>query len=519
VPPVTTSTSPGRAGALLFAAGLAATVTACTCGGGAALDAGPGASPTCLVPGTASTWQLVNGGVAGPASAPSGCQELVLPSAAPSARVQALGVHQVGDVVHFEVPANTGGVSIISQASSGVVENVTLSPGGAYPNVVAPTLLTTPGGATLYNDMAALPTDDAGVPQGAGWQVWFQSFPQMTAAMTLPNTTAALQTASGGYPAGTWSVTVSDLAYECAQYSNCSGGSSGGRYDITVVTQPQPYATGTVDLAFYLVTSALTAQQALTDPHVHRMLSTLGSIYAGAGLCLGTLTFYDVPAWARALYATGVDVTKTGPCDELHQLFTLSKAGNALNFFLVDALIQPSDPNAYIVGLDGTIPAPSSVGGTLNSGAVVNFSDYAAGAGCGGSPNYAFQADGGSACGADVTAYTIAHEGGHWLGLYHTTEQDGTGVDPLSDTPVCQCSRACGVSQQALGCCVDPSTYNFSGSCPSKQATVLFGSNCDRDATTCGGAQSLMFWLLDSPSTGALSSQQGQVMRANPAVH
>ncbi|MFT7578485.1 MAG: hypothetical protein ACI9MR_000143 [Myxococcota bacterium] len=32
---------------------------------------------------------------------------------------------------------------------------------------------------------------------------------------------------------------------------------------------------------------------------------------------------------------------------------------------------------------------------------------------------------------------TMAHEAGHWLGLNHTTEQDGTAYDPIRDTPEC----------------------------------------------------------------------------------
>jgi len=34
----------------------------------------------------------------------------------------------------------------------------------------------------------------------------------------------------------------------------------------------------------------------------------------------------------------------------------------------------------------------------------------------------------------------------------------------------------------------------------------------------CGGGDNLMFWLLDHASAGALSRDQGQVMRLNPAV-
>lgn len=38
---------------------------------------------------------------------------------------------------------------------------------------------------------------------------------------------------------------------------------------------------------------------------------------------------------------------------------------------------------------------------------------------------------------AEVDAYTIVHEMGHFFGLNHTTELDGTSVDPLSETPIC----------------------------------------------------------------------------------
>jgi hypothetical protein len=34
-------------------------------------------------------------------------------------------------------------------------------------------------------------------------------------------------------------------------------------------------------------------------------------------------------------------------------------------------------------------------------------------------------------------AVTVAHEGGHFLGLYHTTEEDHSLSDPIPDTPTC----------------------------------------------------------------------------------
>ena len=36
-----------------------------------------------------------------------------------------------------------------------------------------------------------------------------------------------------------------------------------------------------------------------------------------------------------------------------------------------------------------------------------------------------------------LVVQTFAHELGHWLGLSHTSERDGTAHDPIADTPEC----------------------------------------------------------------------------------
>ena len=447
----------------------------------------------------------------GPQAAPASCQKLVKTSALPASQVSSLGVHQVGEVVRFDVPAGTGTISIISQASGGVADTITLRSGGksvVLDNTVVPTQLLLPSGALLYDDTANPPVD------GSTASVWYVGDSPVTSAMTLPNTTKALTSSRSGYPSGRWSLTVNDYASECLNITGCSGGSTQGTYDITVLLKPVAPSTGTVDLAFYFVTASSSATQALADAHVQRFLSTLAVLFGRAGLCLGTITFYDVPSWAKNKWATGIDATKTSPCDGLDQMFTLSQPGNTLNYFLVDSITQgASSTVGQVVGIDGAIAGPSSIGGTVHSGAVVNFSDYASGKGCSGSPNF-------STCGADATAYITAHEGGHWLGLYHTTEMMGGDSDPLSDTPQCECSTACGVSASAQKCCYDPTTATgFAGACSSGQFTTLTGTNCAQSSSPCGGADSLMFWLLHSAAAGHLSAQQAQVVRANPAVH
>ena len=110
-------------------------------------------------------------------------------------------------------------------------------------------------------------------------------------------------------------------------------------------------------------------------------------------------------------------------------------------------------------------------------------------------------------CGADLVAYIAAHEGGHWLGLYHTTESLGDAFDPLADTAKCPCDTCVPLADRKQ--CTNPD--------PTLPSPVT-GANCIKSAS-CGGGENLMFWLLDDTSTGALTCEQGAVMRANPVVH
>jgi hypothetical protein len=108
-------------------------------------------------------------------------------------------------------------------------------------------------------------------------------------------------------------------------------------------------------------------------------------------------------------------------------------------------------------------------------------------------------------CGPDEVAFIGAHETGHFLGLFHTTEQEGADFDPLTDTPKCPC----------LNCA---SAIDLP-KCTSSSPPLVTAGRCNV-SSSCGGGDNLMFWLL-SPgvSRGTLSAQQIQVMRLNAAVH
>ncbi|GAC1348098.1 MAG: hypothetical protein NVSMB23_28490 [Myxococcales bacterium] len=419
---------------------------------------------------------------------------------------------RVGSQIAFDVPKGTGSVTVLEQARSGVQDapvSITDSASkacSAVPNSAAPTRIIDPANRVLLDSPYL-----GGDPVDAG--VWYASLSASTGAMTFPDSAYLLDQvrADGGLPAGRWTLTVDDLANGCSSFSNCAGGSASGAYDVTIIAKPVA-AAGTLDVGIYLVSApgGLTAAAAATaaqspTTELGRMIQTLQTLYKQAGICLGTVTFYDVPTWAQNRYSVSIDADRTDPCSALDQMFAnLSQSGNTLNFFFVASITSSSQGGTMTVGIDGTIPGPATVGGTVHSGAAVSSADLNLPTGpsaCGTAIDFTPR----GTCGADRVAYIVAHEGGHALGLYHTVEALGDAFDPLSDTPQCSCA-SCRPSSASATCGSDPKT--------SYQMSVA--------ACTAGGAclggDNLMFWQLGAGSMGSLSSQQQQVMRGNPAV-
>ncbi|HEX4384979.1 MAG TPA: hypothetical protein VH083_18600, partial [Myxococcales bacterium] len=410
-------------------------------------------------------------------------------------QVLELGTHQTGDSITFTVPAGTASVSILQQAVGNVPLQVVF--GGStvqiVDNSVVPRFVFFPDGGTAYDDHN---------PPGAGadktidpssFYVEYSQDTPVASAFTFPNTANSL---GAGVTPGAWRMVVGDFAHECATEFQClDGGTDQDKYDIKVVLKPQS-ATAFLDVNFFIIGSANTRAgvpftaaigNAGTDASVQRMISTFKALYGNAGITVRNVTFFDVSAADRALYSSiVVDGTTSGegPCDQLDQMFLLSAGspGPAMNIFLVNALtdISASGSNS-LVGIDGTIPGPATLAGTVHSGAAVAMADlFATSAGscaAGAIPNV-------EGCGADVVAYIVAHETGHFLGLFHTTESGGDLIDPLSDTGKCACT-ACGNTGQKTVC------GKTDSSAPMLTADQCVGGT---SVSGCAGGDNLLFW-------------------------
>ncbi len=450
--------------------------------------------------------QLLVGPLAGPSAYP-GCQTPVVKSALPAADVQALGIHQVGEELSFTVPAGAVGFSIVSQAVSTVP---LISLGGApAPNLAVPSPVLAPGNATFFSDFVAPPQDltTALLVSGLPFQGNFAAYTPYSAALNFPNSSAGLAISlNGGLPGGTWRFGVNDYASECASTPACDGGSQSSTYNVSVVVSPGPLsAHGALSVDVYLATTALNAQMAATSPAVQAFAARYAAFYAQAGICVGTITFHDLPAWAQAKYASlsvGEDNVELDACSDYHQLFTLADSTRGMALFFVDELVAGDEPPGdEIVGQDGAIPGPPGFNGSVAGGAVVVAADLTSTSGCGTQFN--------ASCGPDLVAGISAHETGHFLGLFHPTESTGDAFDPLVDTPTCVCAL-CETNPVAAAAC----GANPDGGFP----TFVSNDVCSSGTQQCGGANLMMFWLLTSSWAGDLTPEESAVMRANPLI-
>lgn len=152
------------------------------------------------------------------------------------------------------------------------------------------------------------------------------------------------------------------------------------------------------------------AQHLLTQPRVAGALKFVTKVYAAAGIEIGPVNVFAA-ATETTIY------TQDGPDAELTTLFRSGKgAPLGVNVFLVDKIhsaVKTGPGESLLSGVSGGLPGPPLAMGLDRSGIAVALHQQP------GQP--------------DTLGPTIAHEIGHFLGLFHTVEVPNSSGEMIRD--------------------------------------------------------------------------------------
>ena len=179
---------------------------------------------------------------------------------------------------------------------------------------------------------------------------------------------------------------------------------------------PGGAVAGRLSANLFFVGTTVTAATAPGSTRFQNALREWEAIYSASGITVGDYTYTDItgtPATTYRVvdYADDIDNGEVG----LVMALSAGRTERAINVFFVH------DFSGWgLLGIAGGIPGPPWVHGTTHSAVIVNL-------------------DGAWDWGGPFIGQVIAHEVGHYLGLFHATENPDSagypyGGDPIGDT-------------------------------------------------------------------------------------
>jgi len=214
-----------------------------------------------------------------------------------------------------------------------------------------------------------------------------------------------------------------------------------------------------LDMNFYFVgVNGLDSENADDSSDFAEMLSAFDTAWGQAGIVRGDVRYIDVTGDVADRFSVIREQ------DEVFELVQLSRQPGdtrsdllSVNVFFIRGF---AGNMGSTLGVSAGIPGVAGIHGSPGTGLVFSANNL------------------GRRGGNELTGQTLAHELGHFLGLFHTTERGFGGTDPIDDTPAC------------------PDIGNGNPNCPD--------------------VNNLMFPLASWSGTAEITTGQSIVLRANP---